>query len=149
MLCTGRMRIVHVAMEFAPIAKVGGLGEVVVGLSRELTRVGETVEVILPKYDFISPHALKNLQLEIPEFSSFEGGNQISNAMWSAEAEGCKLYLLESHHPEKYFERGQIYGCLDDVPRFLYFCRAVVEYLKKTNAPIDVLHLHDWHVAAI
>jgi starch synthase len=136
-------------MEFAPIAKAGGLGEVVVGLSRELTRVQEEVEVILPKYDFISPLWLKDLQLEIPEFLSFEGGNEFSNAMWSAEAEGCQLHLLEAHHPSNYFNRGKIYGCEDDVPRFLYFSRAVVEYLKKKKEPIDILHLHDWHVAAI
>ncbi len=144
-----RMRIVEVAMEFAPLAKVGGLGEVVVGLSRELTRVDESVEVILPKHDCISKHWLKNLKLEVPDFASFEGGNRFSNAMWSAEAEGCQLRLLEPHHPAKYFERGKIYGCPDDVARFLYFSRAVVEYLKLKKEPIDVLHLHDWHVAAI
>jgi len=139
------MRIVEVAMEFAPIAKVGGLGEVVVGLSRELTRLGHDVAVIIPKYDFIH----LDLNLEIPDFVSFEHGNPVSNAMWSTEIEGCHLHLLEAHHPANYFNRGKIYGYEDDVSRFLYFSRAVVEYLKLQNEPIDVVHLHDWHVAAI
>jgi len=143
------MRIVQVAAEFAPIAKAGGLGEVIVGLSRELTRIREEVEVILPKYNFILPNQLRHLQLEIPDFKVPENGKQIANAMWSAEAENCRLHLLEVRHSAGYFHRGKIYGCEDDIPRFLYFSRAVVEYLKLKKQPIDILHLHDWHVSAI
>ena len=45
------MYIVQIASECAPVAKVGGLGDVVYGLSRELQVRGNYVEVILPKYD--------------------------------------------------------------------------------------------------
>lgn len=134
------MRIVHLSAEFAPIAKAGGLGEVLVGLSRELTRTGHDVEVILPKYDFIK---LPNLHLEVPNFQCL----QYQNAMWSARVEECQLHLLEARHPAGFFHRGKIYGCVDDVPRFLYFSRAALEYLKLENKPIDILHLHDWHVS--
>lgn len=142
-------KIVQVAAEFAPLAKAGGLGEVVVGLSRELTRVHETVEVILPKYNFIPSHSLSNLQVEVTDFKAFENGSQRSNTMWRAAAEGCSLHLLEPHHPAGYFSRDKIYGYEDDIARFLYFSKAVVEYLKLKQEPIDILHLHDWHVAAI
>jgi starch synthase len=137
------MRIVHLAAEFSPIAKAGGLGEVVLGLSRELTRQGHTVEVILPKYNFLNPHDLKNLTLETPYFKCLDFGN----AMWTATVEECHLYLLEARHPSGYFHRGKIYGCEDDIARFTYFSRAALEYLKLKNTPIDVLHLHDWHVS--
>jgi starch synthase len=138
------MRIIHLAAEFAPIAKAGGLGEVVTGLAREETRAGETVEVIIPKYDFIN---IPNLQLEVPEFKCLQSGQLHSNAMWSATCEGCSLHLLEARHPAGYFHRGKIYGCEDDIPRFIYFTKAVLEYLSLKKEPIDVLHIHDWHVA--
>lgn len=48
------MRIIHVAAELAPCAKVGGLGDVVQGLAHELVRQGHDVEVILPAY----PHLI-------------------------------------------------------------------------------------------
>ena len=48
------MKIVHIASEFAPIAKAGGLGDVVAGLSKEQRRLGHDVEVIIPKYDTIT-----------------------------------------------------------------------------------------------
>ena len=141
------MRIVHIATEFAPIAKAGGLGEVILGLSRELCRIGHEVEVILPKYDFIPHSSLQRVSLEVPDFKCFEKGQLHANAMWSAECEGIPLHLLEARHPAGYFHRGKIYGCDDDTARFLYFSRAAAEYLKRTDRPIDILHLHDWHSA--
>ena len=141
------MRIVQLATEFAPLAKAGGLGEVIVGLSRELKRVGHEVEVILPKYDFIDIQSLRRVNMEIPDFKCVEKGNPHTNAMWSAECEGVDLRLLEARHPAGYFHRGKIYGCPDDASRFIYFSKAAIEYLKLKAEPIDILHLHDWHVA--
>jgi len=141
------MRIVQLATEFAPIAKAGGMGEVTVGLSRELKRIGHEVEAILPKYDFIDMQALRSINMEVPDFKCMEKGNLHANAMWSAECEGVSLHLLEARHPAGYFHRGKIYGCMDDAARFIYFSRAAMEYLKLKDKPIDILHLHDWHVA--
>jgi len=143
------MHIVHIAAEFAPLVKAGGLGEVLIGLSRALTSLGEKVDVIIPKYDLIPTNLLSNLQKEVPHFTAYEGSQEISNTMWSAQFENINLHLLEMHHPQKYFNRGEIYGFPDDVPRFLYFSKATVEYLKIKQLPIDILHLHDWHTAAI
>ncbi|HSX25842.1 MAG TPA: glycogen synthase [Chlamydiales bacterium] len=142
------MRIVQVAAEFSPIAKAGGLGEVVLGLSRELTRSPELdVEVIIPKYDFIDLSKISNLKMEVPDFKCVEKGSKHPNAMWSGKCEECNLHLLEARHHAGYFNRGKIYGCEDDISRFIYFSRAVLEYLKLKKQPIDILHLHDWHVA--
>jgi len=44
------MYILMVAPECAPVAKAGGLGDVVFGLSRELEIRGNAVEIVLPKY---------------------------------------------------------------------------------------------------
>ncbi len=141
------MRIVQAAVEFAPIAKAGGLGEVVTGLSRELSRTHHDLRVFLPKYDFLKKDRLAGLRLETPSFTCQENGKSIENSMWSVEIEGCKLYLLETKHPALYFQRGKLYGCEDDAARFLYFSRAVLEFLKSQNTPIDILHVHDWHTA--
>lgn len=137
------MRIVHLSSEFAPIAKAGGLGEVLVGLSRELTKKGHEVETVIPKYDLIKPSELENLKLEISNFDVLG----YKNAAWSAKAEDCSLHFLDAHHPSRYFSRKKIYGCKDDISRFLYFSCMALEYLSIRNEPIDILHLHDWHVS--
>ena len=56
------MRIVQVTTEFAPLAKAGGLGEVAVGLSRQLTFLGNQVEIILPKIRFYLSEAFNASQ---------------------------------------------------------------------------------------
>lgn len=137
------MRIVHIASEFAPIAKAGGLGEVLVGLAREETKSGNFVDVIIPKYDFIPKESLPSLKIEVPDFKCLE----YANTMWQANVEGTNLHLLEARHPAGYFHRGKIYGLEDDIPRFIYFCRAALEYLRTKKEPIDILHLHDWHTS--
>ncbi|KAH6831572.1 starch synthase 3 [Perilla frutescens var. hirtella] len=43
------IHIVHIAVEMAPIAKVGGLGDVVTSLSRAVQDMNHNVEIILPK----------------------------------------------------------------------------------------------------
>ena len=141
------MRIVEIAAEFAPIAKAGGLGEVLLGLSRELTSQYHHVTVIIPKYSLIDTSSLGDLKIEVPEFRCVEKGQAVSNAMWSAVVEDCQLRLLEARHPAGYFHRDRIYGFPDDVARFLYFSRAALEYLKLQKEKIDLLHLHDWHTA--
>ncbi|OGN56506.1 MAG: hypothetical protein A3D96_02795 [Chlamydiae bacterium RIFCSPHIGHO2_12_FULL_44_59] len=138
------MRIVHLAAEFAPIAKAGGLGEVIVGLSRALTQKGLDVEVLLPKYDFIRLESGK-IKQKVPHFQCL--GND--NTAWSAVVEECHLTLLEAHHPAQFFNRGKIYGLEDDIARFLYFSRLAIEYLLIQGQPIDILHLHDWHVSLV
>ena len=40
------MHIIHIASELAPIAKVGGLADVVYCLCRETLKLGHTTEVI-------------------------------------------------------------------------------------------------------
>jgi hypothetical protein len=45
--------VVHIAVEMAPIAKVGGMGDVVTALARAVQEEGNDVEVIIPKYDCI------------------------------------------------------------------------------------------------
>lgn len=137
------MRIVHLSAEFAPIAKAGGLGEVLLGLTRELSQAGHDTEVILPKYDTIDLSQVRNLEPQATHFKCLDSNCTVS----SGKVEGCQIYFLEPHHSANYFNRGQLYACEDDIARFLYFSRAALEYLALRNEPIDILHLHDWHVS--
>ena len=57
------MYVVMIAPECAPVAKVGGLGDVVFGLCRELEIRGHSVEIILPKYDCLRYDQIFDLRL--------------------------------------------------------------------------------------
>jgi starch synthase len=143
------MHIVHIASELAPIAKVGGLGDVIYGLSKELTKNGHKVEIILPKYDCIDYSLLKNLRVHHRELWSFDGPYRYNNTIWSAEVENLNILLIEPHHPSYYFSRGSVYGSHDDIDRFLYFSRTSMEFLFKSERTPDVIHVHDWPTAVV
>lgn len=143
------MYIIHIATELAPIAKVGGLGDVLHGLSKELIRQGHTVEIILPKYDCLQYEELKNLKVEHRELWSFDGPHRYNNTIWSAQVDGLKVLLIEAHHPQYFFSRGVIYGCHDDIDRFIYFSRTAMEYLFKAGKQPHAIHVHDWPTALI
>lgn len=141
------MYISHIATELAPIAKIGGLGDVIYGLSKELQKKGHDVEIILPKYDCLHFEQVKNLKVEFRELWSSDGTHRYNNTIWSGLVEGLKVILIEPHHPQYYFSRGIIYGCHDDIDRFIYFSRAAMEYLHKSGKAPDAIHVHDWPTA--
>lgn len=141
------MHIVHLCSELAPIAKVGGLADVIYSLSKALVSEGHRVDVILPKYDCLDYSSLKNLKIDSRTLWSYEGYQRFNNTVWHADLEGINVFLIEPHHPSHYFSRGTIYSCHDDIARFIYFSRAALEYLFKTEKPIDVIHVHDWPTA--
>ncbi|GFR45954.1 hypothetical protein Agub_g7421, partial [Astrephomene gubernaculifera] len=145
-----QLNVVHIASEMAPIAKVGGLADVVTSLAKAHQASGLLTEVILPKYDCINyadVHELRPMcEVEVP----WGPGAGVRTAVWSGCVEGLPVYLIEPHCKERYFWRGKFYGDGDDGARFAFFCRAALEFLarRQHEAP-DVVHCHDWQAAAV
>ena len=143
------MFVVMITPEMAPVAKVGGLGDVTFGLARELEMRGNAVEVILPKYDCMRYHHIWGLSkayehLQVPWF-----GGVIDTTVWFGFVHGRKCYFIDPHSQDKFFNRGVYYGQPDDVMRFAFFCRAAMEFLLKTGKHPDVIHCHDWQTALV
>lgn len=143
------MHIIHIASELAPIAKVGGLADVILGLSRELSWKKHDVDIIIPKYDCLDSSQVRDLNVDFRELYSFYQGEWHPNTVWMGWVENLKVYFIEPHHPRFFFNRGCFYGCEDDLERFLYFCRTAIEFLYKKPIAPDIIHLHDWQTAAI
>ncbi|KAH7365325.1 hypothetical protein KP509_18G020900 [Ceratopteris richardii] len=136
------MKVVHISVEMAPVAKVGGLGDVVTSLSRAIQDLGHSVEVILPKYDCLKYNHIHNLQ----EKESFFWGNTMIR-VWNGTVEGLPVIFLE---PENgMFWAGCVYGRRDDGHRFGFFCHAALEYLLRSGRRPDIIHCHDWSSAPV
>lgn len=143
------MYIIHIASELAPVAKVGGLGDVLLGLPRELSWKKHDIDIIIPKYDCMNSTEVRDLQVFQTDLLSFFEGEWFPNTIWMGWVENLKVYFIEPHHPRYFFNRGCFYGCEDDIDRYLYFSRTAVEFLFKANIRPDILHLHDWQTAII
>lgn len=143
------MRILQIASEMAPLAKVGGLADVILGLTRELRAKGHDVSIMIPKYDCIDYTAIKDLKVFEQGIKSSYRKEHFYNTVWTGFYDSIPIYLIESHHPYDYFKRGCFYGCEDDMDRFLSFSRACLDFILKGSIKPDILHLHDWQTAAI
>lgn len=141
------MFIVHIAVEMAPVAKVGGLADVLLGLSRELQVQGHSVAIVMPKYDCMDAHDVVDLQIADENFWSYSAEGWIRNTVWIGLVEGLPVFFIEPHNQTPYFNRGRFYNCEDDSERFIYFARAALEFLLHSNKHPDIIHLHDWQAA--
>jgi len=135
------MYVCHLSVEMAPIAKVGGLGDVVTSLSRAVQDIGHYVEVILPKYAFFNHSPL----LQGMEYDSeFDwGGTKVY--VTKCKVEGIQCFFIEPKNGM--FDVGSVYGRNDDAVRFDFFCKAALEFLLQTQRQPDILHTHDWPTA--
>ncbi|KAL7089308.1 hypothetical protein ACP275_13G179600 [Erythranthe tilingii] len=144
-----RLHVIHIAAEMAPVAKVGGLGDVVTGLSKALQKKGHLVEIILPKYDCMRHELVRDLKLlDVPVESYFDG-HLFKNKIWVGTVEGLPVYFIEPQHPSRFFSRGQFYGERDDFKRFSFFSRAALELLLQAGKRPDIIHCHDWQTAFV
>jgi starch synthase len=143
------MYIVMIASECAPISKVGGLADVVDGLSRELKLRGHGVEIILPKYDCMQTKFISHLSVYLESLKVPCYDQLINCTAYAGVVHGNNCIFIEPHSDKKYFNRGVFYGQSDDAERFAFFSRAALEFLVKTNKNPDIIHCHDWQTGIV
>ena len=82
------MHIVHITSELAPLAKVGGLGDVVQGLCNVLSKENQ-VSVFLPFYDLIDRSKLKNLKKMTTSLTTYENYAPSQNTVYLMLEAAC------------------------------------------------------------
>nr|WP_156929286.1 glycogen synthase [Marichromatium purpuratum] len=141
--------VVHVTPELATVAKVGGLADVVFGLSRELAIRGNHVEIVLPKYASMRYDQIYDLHevhrdLWVPWYDG-----AIHCSVYFGFVHDRKCFFIEPHSGDDFFDRPAIYGYPDDVLRYAFFSRAAIEFLWQSGKHPDVIHCHDWQTALL
>ena len=145
------MQITFAASESTPLAKTGGLADVVGALPPELVKLGHQVTVFLPFYTRIRQriqgepnYAVRSITIPFSTYNRFAG------VVDGGKRDGVQYYFIDC--PEL-FDRKELYGTAgvdyaDSAERFALFCRAVIEASKLLGVP-DVFHVHDWQAALI
>ncbi|BFI25707.1 hypothetical protein AXG93_1864s1190 [Marchantia polymorpha subsp. ruderalis] len=139
--------IVHVTAELAPVAKVGGLGDVVTGLGRTCMERGHKVLVMLPFYESIDTTQVEGLA-EAETFSSFHKGSWLPVKSFHGKVAGVPVLLIRTDN--NLFKGSQIYGGdYDEMEAYLFFSRACLERMQVTGDQPDVIHIHEWHTGVL
>src|SRR5690349_18856273 len=142
--------VVHVAAEYFPYARTGGLAEAVSGLAHHQRAAGLNVLAILPLYRTVRD-VEPDLEPVGPPFLVPLGGRTEEARVYrrAGQTRGPQVYFIE--HLE-YFNRPGIYGenavdYPDNARRFAFLALAAATALPRIASGPIVLHVHDWHTA--
>jgi len=134
-----KIKLLYISSEIIPYAATGGLGEVAKSLPKVLVQTGEIeVRRVMPLY--------KSIERTMKYVTDFPVaiGKDYETCVVKTDPQGKDLptYFIEN---DRYFYRDSIYGYEDDGIRYFFFCKAVIELLKRVPYQPDIVHTNDWH----
>lgn len=140
------MEIIHLSAECYPVAKAGGLGDVVGALPKYQNKAGHIAKVVMPMYHtkFIQNHEFTN-----EHEADFDMGPMRFHYRVMKERHnslGFNLYLIDI---PGLFDREGIYSYQDDTERFVGFQIAALDWIAQWQHRPDVIHCHDHHTGLV
>ena len=140
------MKLLFVASECTPIAKVGGLGDVVGALPKALAELGLDVRIVIPKYRIIDENKY-HFELIASKIGVREEFINIYQGLLPESK--VIVYLLEN---EKYFGENEVYSHISSfggIERFLFFSETILDIFSHIKWFPQIIHCHDWETAII
>ena len=140
------INVLFVASEAVPFIKTGGLADVVGSLPRFFDRTKYDVRIMLPKYACMDEDLKKKLRFKSHFYVNLGWRKQYVGVLESVY-DGVKYYFLDN---EYYFAGKSPYNHIyEDVEKFAYFSKAVLEALEYIDFVPDIIHCHDWQTGLV
>ncbi|MBK6667422.1 MAG: glycogen/starch synthase [Saprospiraceae bacterium] len=146
------MKVIYTSAECFPVAKVGGLADVVGSLPKYLKKIGVEASVVIPAYEM--PWFDGKLY-KIVHQGSFHLGQEhlyFEVRYFIDDILGFPFYTI--HIPSKTDrygvyagQNGHYFG--DEIERNISFQRAFLTWLRDGNVETDIVHCHDHHTGLI
>ncbi|MEC3881026.1 glycogen synthase [Parapedobacter sp. 10938] len=138
--------VIHLSAECYPVAKVGGLGDVVGALPKYLRQAGLRTWVVLPWYNkpFVQQHTF-----DVVYTGSFHQGSRLLEMTVLKEQSdvlGFELYLIKM---PGLLDRDEPYGYADESEQFMAFQHGFLHWITEVGLVPDVVHCHDHHTGLI
>lgn len=140
------MRILFAASEAVPFIKTGGLADVTGSLPKYFDKERFDVRVILPKYMCMDEKWKGQLQFLCHFYVNLSWRRQYVG-IFQTKQDGITYYFVDN---EFYFAGDKPYNNIhEDVEKFAYFSKAVLEALPYLDFCPDIIHCHDWQTGLI
>lgn len=139
------MKILFAASEATPFAASGGLADVIGSLPPELSKLGNDVRVAIPLYKKIKNEYRKKMRF-VTTLTVKVGWRRQFCEVFTLVKDNVRFYFIDSQY---YFARDNLYGYNDDIERFVFFSRAVLDLLRDISYKPDIINCNDWQTALI
>lgn len=139
-------KILFVSSEAVPYIKTGGLADVVGSLPKYFNKEKYDVRVILPKYACMDEAFLPKLRFMCHFYVNLNWRKQYAG-IFETTYKGIHYYFVDN---EFYFAGDNPYNNIyEDVEKFAYFSKAVLESLPYIDFAPDIIHCHDWQTGLV
>lgn len=143
-------KVIIVSSEAAPFSKTGGLGDVAGNLPVALKKLGCQAALFLPYYRSTA-EAEPNIEATGLTVTVPIAGRQLTAQVLRASYDGVPVYFIKR---DEYYDRKYLYGTpegdyFDNLERYVFFCRCVLEAVKALGVMPDVIHCNDWQTGLI
>jgi len=149
-----KIKVLFLSAEVAPLAKVGGLGDVAGALPQALDKLGVDIRICLPFYGLINKKKYPAKKI-ISKLIVLIDNKKETIDVYQTNLPETKIpvYLIKHN----FFNSKQIYSGTriilngkytrraNDLKRFAFFTRAAMETAKKLNFQPNIIHSNDWH----
>ena len=140
------VNVLFATSEANPFIKTGGLADVCGSLPMHFDKTAFDVRVILPKYVCIS-EKMKKLAKHKFHFYVDLGWRKQYVGVFEAVYQEITYYLIDN---EYYFGGSEPYHYIhEDVEKFAFFSKTVLEVLTHLDFKPDILHCNDWQTGLI
>lgn len=141
-----KLNILHISAECYPVAKVGGLADVVGALPKYLEQAGAHCAVLMPCYltKFLETEVFDTVWESYVQLGRHSFGYKILHER--SRKLGFDLFMVAI---QGLFDRSDVYGYRDDTERFTAFQIASLDWVSQWSEKPDVIHCHDHHTGLI
>jgi len=150
-----KLRILYVASEINPFLQTSAVADFVRKLPQAMQERGMEIRILVPRFGLINER--KNRLHEVVRLSGINitvGDEEKPLIIKVASIPNAKLqvYFIDN---EDYFQRKHVFLDKDDRfyedndERAIFFCKGVLETVKKLGWSPDIVHCNDWMTALI
>ncbi|MGQ9625421.1 MAG: glycogen synthase [Anaerolineae bacterium] len=143
---TEPLRVLYLSAEVVPFAKTGGLADVAGALPKVIKALGHDIRVAMPRYGRINIEKFGLEEVLSPFPVPIDETTEPARILQGKIGQDVPVYMVDN---AKYYDREGIYMYPDDAERFIFYCRAALEMLKRLGWQPDIIHCNDWHTAIV
>jgi starch synthase len=145
------LRILMVTAEYTPLAKTGGLADMVAGLSTELANSGHDVRILIPRYRGVEAAGETLNSLQLPPFATaispvaLDATHPPYELIRRSTGSGPEIWQLDA--PD-FFSGNTIYGGGEtEALCFALLSHAALKLCRLLDWAPHIVHCHDWHAS--